>query len=121
MTIETQTWHGEPALRLASSELEVIVLPHRGAKIASLIDSAGRQWLAQPEAGALPQVGYGTSFTDAEMCGWDEMAPTIVSAALPDHGEIWAVPWHPLEVTDLAVELSVSGRALPYILRRRID
>ncbi len=76
------------------------------------------------------------------MSGWDEMFPTITACPypapgahtgvpLPDHGEVWAVPWTPPE-PDLAphprthsgseeLTLAVAGRALPYRLTRRLS
>jgi galactose mutarotase-like enzyme len=124
---ERVTWHGAEALRLASSELSVVVLPGHGAKIASVLQlSAGREWLAQP-AGDLPAPRYGASFVDAEMCGWDELLPTIdacvspeTGAALPDHGEVWALPWRIEDEGPDRLTTSVEGIALPYRLRRTL-
>lgn len=71
--------------------LTATVDPARGAKITSLVDAQGVQWLAQ---GTGVEVPAGAAFTDAEMAGWDECAPSIVACevggrVIPDHGELW--------------------------------
>jgi hypothetical protein len=124
---ERLVWHGAAALRLASAELSAVVLPGHGAKIASLVQlPSGREWLAQPD-GDLPAPRYGASFADAELCGWDECLPTIdacvspeTGAALPDHGEVWALPWRVEAEGPGLLTTSVEGVALPYRLRRTL-
>jgi galactose mutarotase-like enzyme len=128
VTAEEVTFWGEPGLALRSDDLEVVVLPRRGAKIASLRHrSRRREWLEQPTADLPDPPAYGSAFTDAGMFGWDEMLPTIDASSypdgehrgvpLPDHGEVWTLPWE----TRLAGETLVfsrSGRALPYRVTR---
>jgi hypothetical protein len=115
---------------LLGEDISVTVEPDRGGRIASLVHlPTGREWLSQP---AVPRVSstYGSSFTEGEMAGWDEMIPTInactypgpgaaAGVSLPDHGEAWAVPWR-VESSDGNgdLTLSVEGRALPYRLVR---
>jgi len=76
----------------------VVVVPARGAKIVSLRDRTGREWLAQGDGRSLPQ-HPGTAFEDAEMCGWDECVPTIdrsrttTGLIAPDHGDAWNREW----------------------------
>lgn len=126
-------WWGEPGIELSSDELEVVVLPRRGAKIASLRHRlSSREWLEQPVAdlGQPPQ--YGSSFTDATLFGWDEMVPTIVACPypdgvyrgtlLPDHGEVWSLPWEARPVGE-ALVCSTASRVLPYRMTRtmRVD
>jgi hypothetical protein len=70
--------------------MRAIVDPARGAKIVSLRDDSGREWLAQAEPGA----AIGARFVDAEMAGWDECAPSISACVvdgrqIPDHGDLW--------------------------------
>ena len=44
-------------MALHSEDIEVVVLPRRGAKIASLRDrSSGREWLEQLEAAGIPVI-----------------------------------------------------------------
>lgn len=82
-------------MRVVGSTLRAEVDLERGAKITSLRDEAGREWLAQGEGSrATP----GSAFIDAEMAGWDECAPSIVSCRvqgrdIPDHGDLWDIPF----------------------------
>ncbi|WP_061963009.1 hypothetical protein [Demequina aurantiaca] len=81
---------------LATERFTVVVDLQRGAKITSLLDHTGREWLAQAAPGANRQAG--AAFTDAEMAGWDECAPTIDACvvdgvSMPDHGDLWDQPF----------------------------
>lgn len=121
-------WLGQPALALDTPVLRLITVPGLGAKIVSLVDKqAGREWLLPPIGRTFQPVPYAAAFGEQDMSGWDEMFPTISAgaypsggyggAALPDHGEVWSLPWQ-VEPADDAITLSVIGRALPYRLTR---
>lgn len=127
------TWRGLPAWRVASGDVWVVVCPARGAKITSLFDVRGaREWLTTAAPGELRPLTYGALWSAYEMCGWDEVFPTLGECAhpgpgrstgvrLPDHGEVWSVPWDDETPDDGAhVVCSVSGVALPYRLRRTV-
>ena len=91
--------------------------PARGAKIVSLRDDRGREWLAQGDG---RKHRPGVAFVDAEMAGWDECAPTIVACkvdgrAIPDHGDLWDVPF-----TAEGPMVWARGRSLDYVLERSI-
>jgi hypothetical protein len=90
----------------------------RGAKIVSLEDATGHEWLSPPP----PLAAYsGRSFTDAEMCGWDECAPTISACRLddgtelPDHGDLWDTEWQ-LD----GDRLTARGHSMDYSISRGI-
>lgn len=105
-------------MRVAGGGLTAVVDPARGAKITSLVDADGVEWLAQAEPGA----PVGAAFTDAEMAGWDECAPSIVActvdgAPVPDHGDLWNVPFE--ELPDGT--LRAHGASLDYRFERRIE
>jgi len=112
------TWHNFPALALEGESLRVIIVPDLGAKIVSLYDQLhGREWLV-PSIREVKQTIYGAVFTDQDMSGWDEMLPTIIAcewdgAQLPDHGEVWSIPWK-LESMESCLTLSVEGISFPY-------
>ncbi len=120
--IFNSTWHDFAALTLENARLRVVILPQLGAKIVSLFDKAhNHEWLVPPMR-SLKQTAYGDDFVSQDMSGWDEMMPTISAcssggAALPDHGEVWSIPWD-VEQSTQAVVLSVSGTAVPYRLTR---
>lgn len=120
-SVESTTWHGEAAERVVGGGLEAVVVPGRGAKIASLRDSAGVEWLAQPAVPVPAPATAGVPFVEADMCGWDECVPTVDAdvlggAVLPDHGEAWTAPWTALG----AGTWGFTGSALPYEFRRTV-
>jgi galactose mutarotase-like enzyme len=70
------------------------------------------------------------SFDAADASGWDECLPSVaackvqtksVSAEVPDHGDLWRVPWTILDSTPNSVTLSAACFSLPLTLRRRLS
>ena len=115
------SWRGEPAVEFASGAARAVVVPGRGGKIVSLRDATGAEWLAQLPPGPWPTVATDAAFTDAEMCGWDECAPSIVACEVagvevPDHGDLWRLQWQ--AQGDAA---GVTGPSLGYRFTRRIE
>ena len=105
MSPSPTTWHDIAALVLENETIRTVVVPTMGAKIVSLLDKrTGTEWLAGPGERPFRPSAYGATFDQQDMSGWDEMFPTITAcpypapgaytgAPLPDHGEVWAVPW----------------------------
>lgn len=112
------TWHNFPAFTLESEAMRVMIVPDLGAKIVSLYDKThGREWLVPPIR-PVQQTVYGATFVEQDMSGWDEMMPTIIAcewegAYLPDHGEVWSIPWK-LASMDGGLTQSVDGVSYPY-------
>lgn len=133
MILDQTTWHGIRAWTLESEYLRTIVVPEMGAKLVSLFDKRNQlEWLVDPGHRPFKQVPYGAAFENQDMSGWDEMFPTIVACAypgdgenlgvpLPDHGEVWALPWEHELATPGELKLSVVGKALPYRLTRTLS
>lgn len=115
---------------LNSEEVEIAVVPALGAKIISLKDlRTGREWMWHPPGGLklfrnLP----GDAFSQSPLAGADECLPTIAPCAwqgreLPDHGEVWNVPWkvdsealeHGILKTSVRLEIS------PFDFERAIE
>jgi galactose mutarotase-like enzyme len=132
IALHQTTWHDLDAWLLESAALRAVVVPRLGAKIVSLLDKrSGTEWLAGPGSRAVKPLAYGAAFEKQDMSGWDEMFPTISACAypgpgaahgapLPDHGEVWALPWAVEEANAGRLRLSVQGRALPYHLARTL-
>jgi galactose mutarotase-like enzyme len=124
------TWLGQPAFALETPSLRLVTVPGMGAKIVSLYDKrAGREWLVPPSGREFRPAAYGSSFVEQDMSGWDEIFPTTDACdypvkgryegrPLPDHGEVWALPWQVDGRTQDSVVVSTEGRVLPYRLRR---
>lgn len=132
ITLSPSEWRGQPAWALESARLRVVTTAGVGAKIVSITDkAAGHEWLVAPADRSFGLLTYGATFIEQDMSGWDEMFPTIkacaypqpgpyTGAALPDHGEVWALPWEMIAAEDGALTLGVDGRALPYRLMRTL-
>ncbi len=126
-------WHELSAWALENETLRTIVVPELGAKLVSLFDKRNQlEWLAGSGDRPFRPVAYGATFTDQDMSGWDEMFPTITACAypgdgdrhgiaLPDHGEVWVLPWSLDKATDGRLTFSVEGQALPYRLTRTAE
>lgn len=123
--IKSVPWHGFSALALENEQMRVVIVPDLGAKIVSLYDKAHQhEWLVPPMR-PLKQTTYGADFVSQDMSGWDEMMPTIVAcsiegANLPDHGEVWSIPWQVTQADD-TVTTQVHGVALSYLLTRSAE
>lgn len=125
-------WHGLEDWVLESEAIQMIVVPTLGAKIVSLLDKrAGYEWLVGPMRPPKP-VPYAATFIDQDMSGWDEMFPTINACnypaagpyhgrPLPDHGEVWTLPWQLEPSGPDALRLSVTGHVIPYRLERTLS
>ncbi|MCL2343098.1 MAG: hypothetical protein FWC62_04250, partial [Firmicutes bacterium] len=106
------------------------VITLRGSKMVSLQDKiSGRELLLQSKGDALLQGGYDTDYNTMDVCGFDEMFPTIDACfyesvpwegtRLPDHGEVWGLDWDCTAADDY-IQASVHGVRLPYMLSKRI-
>ncbi|WP_338113329.1 DUF4432 family protein [Paenibacillus artemisiicola] len=117
-----EAWTGDSGL------LSVTVVPELGAKAVSLLNRrTGREWLwrsGKPLGGK----GFGTPFGESDESGWDEMFPGINACAypeapwqgeaVPDHGEVWSLPWQAETDADGLI-CAVEGKRFPYALEKR--
>ena len=109
-------------LTLSGPAGAIAVAPTRGAKITSLTDANGTEWLAPCRT----VIGDPSVFVDAEMGGWDECAPTIDAGVLPDgrsvgdHGDVWNRPWHVLAHSEAELTCRVTVPHLGFTLERHI-
>ncbi|UNK70337.1 hypothetical protein [Microbacterium sp. H1-D42] len=107
-------------LRASDGALQVVIEPEQGGRITS-IRGTGREWLA-PASPRDPATG----FSDAGSGGWDEVAPTVAACRLPsgrelpDHGDIWRLPWSVLDSGIEHCTMSVALTSLPLTLTRTI-
>ena len=116
---------------LENSDVRVQVLPEVGSKIISLMYvPGGHEFIfppPEPEKGyQVP--GYGTQFKDFDNSGFDECIPTVGACRypgkafqvdLPDHGEVWSVPWE-WDAAGEALELRRAGTRLPFIFYKTL-
>jgi hypothetical protein len=131
VTISASRYKDKEAFVLSSNAMAATVIPSPGAKIASLVDRAsGRELLVQRSGGTYRDQPYDGVYTDGECSGFDDMFPTIdachyesppwTGVRLPDHGEVWSLPWDH-EVEGNALRLRVRGVRLPSLLEKRLS
>lgn len=115
-------WQGYRAYQLETEAVRVVVIPRLGCKIVSLQNLAtGYEWLALPTR-PLKIPTYAAPFTDYDLSGWDEMFPTLnactlpgmPSQSLPDHGEVWALPWDVIDRSHNTLVTRVVGQHPDY-------
>lgn len=121
----------QAALSIDSELLRAVILPQKGANLAALIHkSSGKQLLFQRPGAEFSSQPYAGTYTSAENAGMDDMFPTIDACfmhqfpwegvLLPDHGEVWSLPWQVQESNE-TLRLSVHGVRLPYTLEKELS
>ncbi|MSP12640.1 MAG: hypothetical protein EXR62_06745 [Chloroflexi bacterium] len=141
-TVHEITWHGLPALALANGAvgqdaIELVMVPGWGAKIASLRSgSSGREWLSSNPHLEIRLPRYGASYVqEYDAGGWDECFPSVSAGNypaypwqdtyLPDHGEVWSLPWEikweQQTPSVLHLKASTSGVHFPYNFARSLE
>jgi hypothetical protein len=115
---------------LKNEEVELAVVAELGAKIISLKNlRTGREWLWHPPEGLkLFRNQLGEAFSHSPLVGTDECLPTITrcrwqSRELPDHGEVWSVPWQmdPDLWQDGILKTKVRLQLSPFEFERTIE
>ena len=99
-TVTRERFDGWDRISLANDRFALRIFPELGGRVASLVDRRNdREWLWSPPGGQrLFANRPGDSFVSSPHAGLDECLPTIAPCTwrgrtLPDHGEIWALPW----------------------------
>ena len=114
---------------LRSAEAEVKIVPQLGARILSLKDlRSAREWMDRPLGPTLFANAPGEDFTKGTFAGADECLPTIAACLfgdreLPDHGEVWSLPWT-LDEEALhhgILETTVTLPLSPFLFRRSLS
>jgi len=131
MHISSASYKDQQGVMIDTGILEAVILPGRGANLASLIyKPAGKQLLSQRPGTCYQVQPYAGNYVAAENAGMDDMFPTIDACVceqfpwqgvqLPDHGEVWSLPWQ-AEPDDDGLSLRVHGVRLPYTLEKRFS
>lgn len=124
------TYKDIPAVVFENDILEVRITPDVGARTASILYKPLEKellWQNTDVKHARPR--YADGYEKGEFAGFDEMFPTIsrcfcevapwTGAELPDHGEVWSIPWR-REIRGSTAEFSVEGVRFPYTLSKRV-
>ncbi len=125
-TYQKTECRGLKAIVLENESIRSVILPDYGGKMVSFFDkSIGYEWLYQAKNESLTIPPYGADFSEYDSSGFDEMFPGIDQGPhpngeeIPDHGEVWALPWACRPTVD-GVELSVKSPKFPYVLKKRM-
>ena len=115
-------------LHLTHEPWGLSVIPELGGKICS-ITWRGKELLAQNPRKPYRRAPYGAPYADFDASGFDECFPTIGSCQypaypwegteLPDHGELWSLPWTH-QFLDDRLCLSANGIRVPYRFSKSI-
>jgi galactose mutarotase-like enzyme len=129
-TIRISEEQGFRLVHLGNEALEVTVVPELGSRLFSLRDlRLGREWLWRRGGDrTLWRNSPGDPFPEGTFSGADECLPTIGACTwngreLPDHGEIWSLPWSLEEkaLSSRKIRTSVSLPLSPLSLTRELS
>src|SRR5579859_7598606 len=122
--------------QVASAEENVVILaggcavtlmPAFGGKIASII-FAGTELLQAPLHPYAPRT-HQMPFDAGDASGWDECLPSVGActvdtpsgpASIPDHGDLWRLPWELLASSADSATMRVRCFSLPLELTRTV-
>ncbi|WP_246943827.1 DUF5107 domain-containing protein [Bacillus pinisoli] len=119
-------YKGIKSIVLENEWIIATFLPDYGSKLASFIDKVtNEERLFQSAEESLTIPPYGADFSKFDSSGFDEVFPSIdqclypVSGeVVPDHGEVWAMPWN-YEIEDQSIMFSVESQVFPYTLEKK--
>ncbi|MFD2923070.1 DUF5107 domain-containing protein [Halobacillus naozhouensis] len=125
--ITYSTFKGIESIILENEHIRCTILPSYGGKMASLFDKkANYEWLYQTEVEKMTVPAYGQDFSNFDSSGFDEMFPGIDEgphphdfSRIPDHGEVWAMPWQVTE-RSYGLDLEVASPFFPYRLKKQV-
>ena len=112
---------------IRSGDCIVTLMPALGGKISSL--RAGNHELLHPPLHPYGPRTQTMSFADGDAGGWDECLPSVSDcqvktdagpAIIPDHGDLWRVPWHILNTSEDSVTMRAHCFSLPLELTRSL-
>ncbi|MGO8694736.1 MAG: hypothetical protein ACLQMF_13825 [Rectinemataceae bacterium] len=120
----------QKAIILENESVRAAVLPDWGAKTVSLFHKGlGIETLWQNPEPRFRPTAYGDSYGNGEFAGFDEMFPTVsrcfcedppwAGTEMPDHGEVWTIPWE-TQIEGGSATFGVHGPRFPYHLEKTV-
>jgi galactose mutarotase-like enzyme len=103
------------------------LIPALGGKLASLRVASDE--LLQSPLSPYDSRTRTMAFSEADASGWDECLPSVADctleteaglATVPDHGDLWRVPWQVLDATEDSATLRANCFSLPLQLTRSV-
>ena len=130
VVIEPSRYKDQDAVTLRTELLQAQLIPRVGSSMCSLRWlPSGVELLRQGPGERYRLEPYGGSFVAGERAGFDEMLPTIDACfcdqppwqgiQMPDHGELWSIPWEH-QVGEREIVFRVWGIRFPYRLEKRL-
>ena len=110
---------------IQAGQCTLTLMPALGGKISSL--RVGMEELLQAPLKPLEPRTRTMAFSDGDASGWDECLPSVAecdvqteagSAHIPDHGDLWRVPWQVLNAGQDSATLRAKCFSLPLQLTR---
>jgi galactose mutarotase-like enzyme len=117
----------EENVLISAGDCTLTLMPHLGGKIASL--RVGPHELLQAPLHPYAPRTQTMPFSEGDASGWDECLPSVApctirtaagEANIPDHGDLWRVPWKVLSTTPDSATLRANCFSLPLQLTRTI-
>lgn len=129
--IYQSTYKNIKCLAMESEQLLVKIIIESGSKIQSIYDKRlKKEYLYQSQNKEFIRSSYDTNFGMSDTSGFDEVFPSIEECfyplmpwkgtRIPDHGEVWALPWSHVVQGD-SLYLKVNGIRFPYKLEKKIE
>ena len=112
---------------IQAGSCSVTLLPALGGKVASLTVE-GIEILQAPLLPYAPRT-QSMGFAEADASGWDECLPSVAACqvqspvgqhSIPDHGDLWRVPWRVVDATADSATLTGTCFSLPLELTRTV-
>ena len=109
--------------------IKVRVIPQLGCKIVEIFDlEHGHEWLWSDKSRPIRPAIYGDGYDLYDISGFDECFPNIGisqdpknnDVTLPDHGEIWSLPWAVTEA-EQGLSATVAGKLFDYHFSRKLS
>jgi len=110
---------------ICSGDCAITFLPQLGGKIAS-IQVRGHELLQTPLAPYGPRTQT-MAFDESDASGWDECLPSVNGctvqtavgpASVPDHGDLWRVPWELVGSSSMCAAFRAQCFSLPLEFQR---
>ncbi len=112
---------------IRAGDCTLTLMPALGGKISSL-RVHDHELLQTPLHPYAPRT-HSMGFAEGDASGWDECLPSVSEcsvvtesgeAFVPDHGDLWRIPWQVLEETDDSATLRATCFSLPLQLTRSV-
>jgi len=131
LKIYNSNYKDQNAVTLESDTIVAQFLPYTGSKMCSLIyKPKNLDLLIHRENKKYRPESYDGDYLKGECSGFDEMFPSILEcfyesypwkgAVIPDHGEVWALPWD-YSIKEDSIAMQVYGIRFPYILKKEVS